>query len=189
MNTILIILLIGLVAFIAYLYGSGNLTADAFKSSKNNIPTLQTVTSQTDAPLITSQSTQGLFGFPDPTPTNDPNSAINNILTKDLISEDVVRNLYNNSLAQVQVNAPSGNGQGVQTKTISAADAAQLFNAKTTAAFTKVLSSGAIKLVQDPTSGLIGVSLTQETVNRAKTDPQLASALGLIQQKAPVGSY
>lgn len=187
MNSIVIIAFIAIVV-LAFLIFTGRLSLDSFKARKNSFPTLKNQLDQTDAPLRTSQSTNGLIGFVDPNPPADQGSYFENILTKDLISEDVIRKRYTDLISQVQVNLPTGTGQGVQTKTITLQDALGLFNVKDTSAFTKTLTDGTLKLVQDPTSGLIGVSLTQETVNRAKTDPQLQQALGLVQSKAYVGT-
>lgn len=188
MNNGIMIIVIIVIALLLYFVGTGTVSAQSFVPKKNNIATLTDVVSQKDAPLLTAQSTQGLNGFADPNPPNDPASLQQNILTKDLVSEDVIRNLYNQTLSAFQVNVPTGSGQGTQTKTISAQDAMSLFNIKNTSAFTKSLANGSIKLVQDPTSGLTSVALTQETVNKAKTDPKLANILTILQNKGLVGS-
>ena len=171
------LILVGI--FIAWLVVSGKATLESFSSKINNVPTLQDALNQTDKPLQITTSTQGLHGFPDVDRTNLDNS----ILTKNLITEDAIRQRAIDLLNVIQINTDTGTGAGIQTKSISATDFAKMIGLTPiqSQTFYKNVQAGGIKLVFDPTSTITSVHITQETINKAKADPQLALALAKMQ--------
>lgn len=160
---------------LGYLIYTGKLNVTAFDPKLNNIPTLKDALSQTDKPLTVATSTIGLNGFADPNPAYDINYFQDNVLTKDIVSEDVVRAINAQRQSQIQVSTDTGTGQGIQTKTIDFTQALALLGISPSSG--AKIPSGQIKLVTDPTSGLTSLSIDQATIQRAKTDPQLMNAI------------
>src|SRR5947209_4031226 len=79
---------------------NNKLTVEAFSTKINNVPTLQDALNQTDKPLSITTSTQGLIGFPD----INRDDIVNSIYTKNLATEEAVRQRFLDILNQVQIN-------------------------------------------------------------------------------------
>src|SRR5439155_436606 len=122
MHKIIIGVLVVVGIFIAWLIVSGKITTESFTAKINNVPTLQDALSQTDKALQITTSTQGLHGFPDVDRSNLDNS----ILTRNLTTEDAIRQRAFDLLNVIQINTDTGTGAGIQTKSVTATDFAKM---------------------------------------------------------------
>lgn len=117
MNTNLIIIaVVGILTLVVALFLLGN---RGLVGKNSFVPDLNDAISQVDATVRTVLSTNGLRGF-DPSKVTSDNSSEeikNNILSKNLTSEEAIRKLLQEELNKIQISTDTG-GAGTQVKDI-----------------------------------------------------------------------